>query len=373
MSEIEELECPTCNQSMNELTQYEGLWSCAKCRKIWIEQFESDFKLTKPKKIKNTCPGCESSLNKAKDDQGKESFIFCSDCGGIQLTYKQTFMFQDERLSEEIKLSFQKKSKTMNKQKSEKVNKKVKEKTKANSEKKKPNIIIRLLENYGYSITFITTLFAVLPGGIWLSLIGSASFTQFTQIPYLDSFPLVTIILLLLVPGTLISLKEIKPAKIGLWLYFIFIHFYLVWGFSPLIQTVVDFDYYRNVTIEDKNKDGIEDALIGYIDSRVKTGAIKVNQIQALKDSLKTYHLLIDAFYTPVHPFSFLHSNDYSSSTFNKSIEQFYVQFCEQSKIDRSEKMRLLKIIHTNPRNLFVKDHLFLIPRDVSSALSSCR
>jgi hypothetical protein len=371
MSDEITLPCPTCNREMSELSKFEGLWSCPKCRKVWIEQFESDFKFDKPKKTKFECPGCESNLFKAKDEKGKETFIFCQDCGGIQLTHKQTFLFNDEQLSEEVKKSFQKKAakKKSNKKVKEKVSKVVEKEKKSGG---KENIFIKLIFTYGYVVTFFVTLLAVLPAGIWFGVFGTDRLLQFSQIPYLESFPLVITFMLIIIPGALISLKQVKAAKIGLFFYFICMHAYLVWGLSPAIKLVVDYDFYMKAQVVDKNNDGVEDAINTLFDERAKRGSLAPDQVPQLIRASQFYYAVINEFYRAPHPFAYLHQSDFASSALNKKIQTFYLEVCKKNTISKQEKISLLRIFNTSSRNSFVKDNKYLIPIDTSNIFVTC-
>jgi Zn-finger nucleic acid-binding protein len=363
MSEDLSLDCPTCQRAMSPLTSYEGIWSCPKCRKVWIEQFESDFKLTKPKKIKHSCPGCESQLFKAQDEKGKESFIFCSDCGGIQLSHKQTFLFNDEMLSEEIKKSFQKKRSQKQKPKEVKVQK---------AASSKESALKKIIFGYGYTVAFLTTLLAVLPQGIWFRFLGTDSLLQFTQIPYLDSFPLMITIILILVPAVLISLKEIAAAKAGLFVYFILMHLYLAWGLMPVANLFADYTYYKSAQIEDKNNDGIEDALVTLLESRGQRGTLNPALIPVIKGMLKSYYDLVEEFYQAPHPFAYINDNNFSNSALNKSLQNYVNIFCKNKKVSRGEKINLLRTLNTSARNKYIKTNSFLFPIETGKIFISC-
>lgn len=375
MSAENKLPCPSCNREMFELSKFEGLWSCQKCRKIWIEQFESDFKFSKPKKLKFECPGCENNLYKAKDETGKEAFVFCQECGGIQLTHKQTFLFKNEILSEEVKKSFQKKSakKKANKKEKEKVDKKVKEVVeKVDKNEGRENIFVKLLMYYGYTITFITTVFAVTPSTVWFSVLGNDRLLNFTELPYLISFPLMITIMLLIIPGILISLKQIKAARVGLFLYFIIMHFYLAWGFSGVLTLVSDYTFYKNAQVVDKNGDGVEDAINTLFEERVKRGSLALNQVATYLRASKVYYEMINEFYRAPHPFAYLHQGNFSESALSQKINRFYEEVCKKSPISKQEKVNLLKIFNSSGRNSFIKDNKYLIPIDTGSIFVTC-
>lgn len=375
MSDENTLPCPSCSREMSELSKFEGLWSCPKCRKVWIEQFESDFKFSKPKKTKFECPGCENNLFKAKDEKGKETFVFCQECGGIQITHKQTFLFNNEIISEEVKKSFQKKAakQKVNKKVKEKVDKKVKEIVeKEEKSEGRENIFIKLLMYYGYTVTFITTVFAVTPATVWFGILGNDSLLKFTEIPYLDKFPLMITIMLLIVPGTLISLKQIKAARVGLFLYFILMHLYFVWGFSGVIQLASDYTFYKNAQVIDKNGDGIEDAINTLFDERVKRGSLAPNQVATYLKASKVYYEMVNEFYRAPHPFAYLHQGNFADSALSQKINRFFEEVCKKSPISKQEKVSLLKIFNTSGRNSFIKDNKFLIPIDTGTIFITC-
>lgn len=238
---MSELYCPQCQKEMFAVPHNEGLWTCSSCRKIWIEQFESDFNLKNFKKLKYECPSCESALSNAQDEKGIEKFIFCEECLGLQLSSKQTYIFHNDELTKLVQSNFKQKQK--------------KSKPKANAKRKSDpsakeidpeqsafqnsGIVMKVYLMYLILLGLASTVVTVMPENFVPDLLGMRIQFNFVKVPYLEDFPMAITGLLVIFPTFILTLKEMRVVKLISYFYFIILHMYLLWAFYPLLSQYI--------------------------------------------------------------------------------------------------------------------------------------
>lgn len=238
---MRELYCPQSQKEMFEVPGNEGMWTCSSTRKVWIENFESDFNLKDFKKLKYECPTCGSTLSSAKDEKNVEKFIFCENCLGIQLNFKQTYILQDDNLVDLIKQNF----KLKQKKKKPKGNQKRKDdegEVEINNEESafaNSGIIMKAYLLYLILLGMVATGITLMPENFVPDLIGKSITLNFMKVPYLEDFPLAITALLVIFPTFILTLKAMRIVKLISYFYFIVIHMYLLWSFYPLISTFI--------------------------------------------------------------------------------------------------------------------------------------
>lgn len=238
---MSELYCPQCQKGMFEVPQHEGLWTCSSCRKVWIEQFESDFSLKNFKKLKYSCPNCESALSSAKDEKDKESFIFCENCLGLQLNFKQTYIFHDDKLVKHVKNNFKQKPKA------KKPSSKSKRKTDIVENEIDPEQsafansgpVMKFYLLYLIILGLACTIITLMPENFVPDLIGKRIILNFVKVPYLEDYPMAITGLLVIFPTFILTLKEMRVVKIISYIYFIILHMYILWSLFPLISQFI--------------------------------------------------------------------------------------------------------------------------------------
>lgn len=235
------LYCPQSQNEMFEVPGYEGLWTSSSTRKIWIENFESDFSLKGFKKLKFQCPTCESSLSSAKDERNVEKFITCEECLGIQLDIKQIHILQDKELEKAIQKNLKKKPK----KKKPKANPKKRETDEqedkddeSNSEESafaQSSAVMKFYLLYLIILGLTATVITLMPENFVPDLLGKRIVLNFVKVPFLEDFPIAITGILVIFPTFFLTLKEMKIVKFLSYIYFIILHLYLLWSLYPLI------------------------------------------------------------------------------------------------------------------------------------------